>query len=527
MKIFNWLHPHDFVLLLEFLEKKEDDEYVINIAKNSHATWYHISLIAKLYSQKNIAFVSRDKRIRKLLKQYGFIAFSSMQSISDTIPGSIHIVQENLGVMEYIRFSVIRYLSRIMSWMKDKKPKKKLDIFTVKHSSWYALILGIIVILLLIIGIVSLTSPHATIMITPQISLQNAIWNVVFMSEEMISADTQVPLKKEIFTFETQKKYTVATYDSTKIRRASGKIKIINNRPEALKLKPETRVMYEWMIYRTSQWIEVPAARDSTPGEMIVSVMADAMSWSSIGGSKANIPINTQLVFPWLPPDIHDSVIVTSVEDFTGGEDTFYPLLTEEERKRLESLFREHLLAEVQRSIQNTFNQKTDFIPLPLSEAVVPMDIKVTADQEVWSRETEITLSGKGDFMLYLYNKNILRKMLIKLAQSHLLRGVESYTDTLKPPVIVSVLSTSKDPDPFSIKATAQIEIQVLYDFESSAGKRTIQNMLSDLLWAEKDRVEKTLLNHPYIKNVHIRLTPFWSKKIPTWLDDIKIQVEK
>jgi hypothetical protein len=67
----------------------------------------------------------------------------------------------------------------------------------------------------------------------------------------------------------------------------------------------------------------------------------------------------------------------------------------------------------------------------------------------------------------------------------------------------------------------------VLYDFESAAGKKTIQNILSDLLWAEKDRVEKTLLNHPYIKNVHIRLTPFWSRKLPTTLDSIDIQVQK
>jgi uncharacterized membrane protein HdeD (DUF308 family) len=59
--------------------------------------------------------------------------------------------------------------------MKDKTPKKKLDIFTVRHSSWYVLFLGIVVVLLLIIGIVSLTSPHATIMISPQVTLQNAI----------------------------------------------------------------------------------------------------------------------------------------------------------------------------------------------------------------------------------------------------------------------------------------------------------------------------------------------------------------
>lgn len=120
-------------------------------------------------------------------------------------------------------------------------------------------------ILLLIIGIVSLTSPRATIIISPQITLQNAIGNIVFMSEDAITSDTQVPLRKQILPFEAQKKYVVSTYDTTKVKRASGKISILNTRSEPLRLKPETRVVFEDVVYRTASWIEVPAASDSTP----------------------------------------------------------------------------------------------------------------------------------------------------------------------------------------------------------------------------------------------------------------------
>lgn len=226
----------------------------------------------------------------------------------------------------------------------------------------------------------------------------------------------------------------------------------------------------------------MPAAKDSTPGVFTVTVTADALSSAGPVGAKANIPANTVLTFPGLAPDIHEGIIVKSIEDFKGGEDTFFPLLTEAEKKRLEGLFREYYVAEAQDSIEKNFSQNADFLPVPLPEAIIPFDIEVQSDQVVGSTAPEITFKGKGDFLLYLYDKNHLRKILIKLAQSHLLRGVESYTDTLKPPVIVSVLSRSKDPDPFSIKATAQIEIQVLYDFESTAGKKTLQNILSDLL---------------------------------------------
>jgi hypothetical protein len=71
------------------------------------------------------------------------------------------------------------------------------------------------------------------------------------MAEDSITADTQVPLRKQISPFEIQKKYIVTTYDVSKVRRAKGKIKITNTRSEPLKLKPQTRVAFGDIIYRT------------------------------------------------------------------------------------------------------------------------------------------------------------------------------------------------------------------------------------------------------------------------------------
>lgn len=71
------------------------------------------------------------------------------------------------------------------------------------------------------------------------------------MSEDSITADTQVPLRKQISPFEIQKKYIITTYDTSKVRRAKGKIKITNTRSESLKLKPQTRVISEDIVYRT------------------------------------------------------------------------------------------------------------------------------------------------------------------------------------------------------------------------------------------------------------------------------------
>ncbi|MEI6711792.1 MAG: hypothetical protein WCK88_06510 [bacterium] len=97
MKIFNWSHPNEFSTLIESLSHtEEDDKIIVQVTRQSYAGWYHIALIARLFPRRHIIFISRDRRLRVLLKQYGFISYTSMQSISDIIPEGAHIIQENL-----------------------------------------------------------------------------------------------------------------------------------------------------------------------------------------------------------------------------------------------------------------------------------------------------------------------------------------------------------------------------------------------------------------------------------------------
>lgn len=101
-----------------------------------------------------------------------------------------------------------------------KKIQPRADIFSVKHSSWYMLVIGIIIVLLLMVGIVSLTTPHAAIIITPQASVQNAVRNVTFVLEEGMEDPLQIPVRKAIFPFELKKTYNINTYDATTLARA-------------------------------------------------------------------------------------------------------------------------------------------------------------------------------------------------------------------------------------------------------------------------------------------------------------------
>jgi hypothetical protein len=82
------------------------------------------------------------------------------------------------------------------------------------------LVLGIIILLLIMIGIVSLTTPHATIVITPQINIQNSAKNITFIPEDAITDIAQVPIRQHIFVYNLEKKYNVNSYDENSLERA-------------------------------------------------------------------------------------------------------------------------------------------------------------------------------------------------------------------------------------------------------------------------------------------------------------------
>lgn len=144
------------------------------------------------------------------------------------------------------------------------------------------LVIGIIVILLLMIGIVSLTTPHAGIIITPQTSIQNAVRNVTFVSEEGMSDALQIPVRKDIVSFDHKKTYNVSTYDPASLQRARGIIKVTNSGLDPLSLKPQTRVVVDTLVFRTEKWLEIPGAKDSSPGETTVTVIADPIGTDGV-----------------------------------------------------------------------------------------------------------------------------------------------------------------------------------------------------------------------------------------------------
>ena len=503
----------------------EEEEHVIILGKNVGVGWYHVRLLVLLFPTKKIIFITKDERIKNLLKHSGYRSFATMSDIDRLLPEGFQIMQENLNTLEYLRFHVSRFFGRFYFFARGLKPKS--GVFEVKHSSWYMLVLGIVVVLFLLVGIVSLTTPHASIMITPQMSIQNAMKNVVFVPEESLSDPAQIPLKKDTFPFSESKVYTINSFDPASLKRAEGTLKITNSWTDSLRIKAQTRLVSGVLVFRTLQAATIPGATGTTPGEITVPVIADPVATDGVVmGKRGNITANTSLIFPGLSAKDHENIVVVSNENFHGGDDSAAPLLTQAEFDRVKKVFTDQIQNDAENFLAKKYDKSAEFLPLPIPDAMTTVDVNITSDVGVGAHVAEIHLSAKADFMIYLYSQPALRKTLLDTAKSHLLENTESLVEISdSPPDIIATLSTTDNP--FSIKATAQIPVQILYDFTSPTGQKTLQNILSDLLGADADRATKTLLNHPYVKSVDIRLTPFWSTKLPNTLDKIFISVNK
>lgn len=447
-----------------------------------------------------------------------------MQEMNRILPEGYQIIRENLSVLDYIRFHIIRFITHFISLSKKFQPRA--DVFSVKHSSWYMLIIGIVVILLLMVGIVSLSTPQAAIIITPQASVQNAVRNVTFVLEEGMNDPLQIPVKKSVLPFELKKTYNVSTYDPTTLSRARGTIRVTNSGLQSLKIKPQTRVVVDTLVFRTEEWLDIPASDGEKPSQSTVSVIADPVgSEGVLIGKKWNIVENTPLLFPGLSAEDARDLVITAVADFRGWDDVFKNVLLQEEYARLEKVFREQLIQNARESIRSNFWTRDEFLPIPIPDAITVLDLQIESDAAIGDHVRQVTFSGKWDFTVHIYQVETLRNILLNAARTHLLENTESLVEIPQtPPDIIEVLT--KLEDPWTLKATARIPIQVLYDFSSIAGQKKVQNTLLDLLDSDVERAEKTLLNHPYIKAIDIRLTPFWSNKLPSSLARIHIKVQ-
>ncbi len=68
-----------------------------------------------------------------------------------------------------------------------------------------------------------------------------------------------------------------------------------------------------------------------------------------------------------------------SVDDFSGGDDDYKHMLLPEEFDSLEKIFREQLATEARDSIIHHFDNKAEYIPIPIADIVSTLDMTINS----------------------------------------------------------------------------------------------------------------------------------------------------
>jgi hypothetical protein len=58
-------------------------------------------------------------------------------------------------------------------------------------------------------------------------------------------------------------------------------------------------------------------------------------------------------------------------------------LLTQEEHDRIEKIFKEQLIQDATETILSNFDQKAEFIPIPIPEAMTTLDVTLSKNAKV------------------------------------------------------------------------------------------------------------------------------------------------
>lgn len=170
------------------------------------------------------------------------------------------------------------------------------------------------------IGIVSLTTPHAVVTITPQINIQNAIHNFTFVEEEnSTGAPFEIPVRRDILSTKLEKTYNVNTYDPASLQLARGVITIKNYSNQTLNIKPQSRVLSGVLLFRTEDWVTIEPANGSEPSETTVRVVSEANATDgSFMGERGNVLKDTVFSFPGLSEEYSEGLVMVAREDFFG-----------------------------------------------------------------------------------------------------------------------------------------------------------------------------------------------------------------
>ncbi len=513
---------------------------------------------------KKISFITNDKKGTHLAKQAGIDVFDKIGHEGKPVLFSTDNVDEKLRITP-LRATVnsidddapTRVSERKVSISEILKKGKKTALnlshlsprkkkvnnrpkFVLVAPNRHALIGLISVSVIILLMVIYIALPGATIFLTPTASVLEKSVNITLADYQQNRSE-----------LETQPQHLIASYpiDVTVERsithyatgkrlselgsNASGTITIINTSENLWPLVAQTRFQTsEGIVFRISAAMSIPPATSAGPGKADAYVLADTVdSYGGIVGELGNIE-PTRFFLPGLKESSQSKLYAESYAPMTGGITDFVSYISEEDVLAAESRLKDELIKGALEELRTAVDDKGTLVDnaavytlLEGEGAVRTGEPYTNVPSDLSGREiSEFEVSGtvyvsgvyyEHDNMLQILKDELLLK---KSPQKELLRVNEDST---------SYRIFEWDDARGKIKLTANIKgiEQYTIDPEKENGVRLLQNIKDHIVGREREDAKVYIQNLPEINKVEIDSWPAWSPTIPNIPDNIDFEI--
>lgn len=433
-------------------------------------------------------------------------------------------------------------VSRISGSGSTKKSKKEKPKLVVVAPNRHALIGLFVFTMIVLLIIVYVALPGATVYITPSASVLEKSVNITLADFQKNKAELETKPHHMIASFPiaTQVTETITHFSTGKQfsengAHSSGNITIYNTTPNPWPLVAETRFQNDdGIVFRIKAPVTVPASTSQGPGVAEVFVIADPVDANGvIVGERGNIE-PTRLFLPGLKDSSRSKIYAESTEAMTGGVTDFVAFVTVEDieaaKNRLEEELTKSAVAELGEAVSKQAQFDDDGVTYVLLEGenavkMGKVQIEVASDLEN-QQVSEFNLTGSvavtgvyysNDEMLQILKDELLLK---KSPQKELLRINEQST---------SYRIFDWDDGNGKIKLTANIKgiEQFEIDPEKENGARLLKKIRDHIVGLEIEAAETYIQNLPEVNKVEVQTWPAWSPALPSLPDNIEFEVRE
>lgn len=530
------------VVNLKILKRKAEDEgkkiYLVTNDKNGIylAQRIGVPVYNKANSEGKPALFSTEEDEKLKITPLK----ASVNSVEEDVP--TRLKEKKLSISQILGSKKGRKSSMDIEKIKKEPEKKKSEKpkFVIISPNRHALIGLIVASLVILLTIVYIALPGATVYLTPAASVLEKSVNITLAdysknraelettpSHMIASYDISTNVKKEITHFATGKKF------SERGANASGKITIVNSTTSDWPLVAQTRFQTaEGLVFRISNSITVPRATTSGPGKVEAFVVADIVDASGgIVGERGNIG-PSKFFLPGLRDDSRSKIYAESSEPMKGGVTDFITYVTKEDIDAARQRIKDELLKAATDDLKVAVKEKgtligdeTAFVLLEGENAVKVAETHVfEPNVAVGAEIKEFTISGEvavsGVYYDHFGMLEILKQELLlkKSPQKELLRINEESTSYR---IFDWNTGTGKIKITANIKGIEQFSI----DPEKENGVRLLEKIRDHIAGKDIEEAKNYIQNLPEINKVEIESWPAWSPTVPSLATNIDFEV--